>query len=108
MFVRKKEGQVMLAMSPDGIMYSTWKDDEGNEVRKISLVEYKCPVPSPIAYDRGYSEAEDDVELEKTARLFNRLPDSFDYFKNGFTNSGAVGVNANNQGCTKQTCCPNA
>lgn len=81
LFVCKKEGHAMLAMSPDGIMYSTWKDDQGNEVRKISLVEYKCPVPSPIAYDRGYSEAEDDVELEKTARLFGGLPDSFDYFK---------------------------
>ncbi len=81
LYVCKKEGLAMLAMSPDGIMFSTWKDDEGNEIKKTSLVEYKCPVPSPIAYDRGYTEAQDNAEMAYTTTLFDKLPDSFDYFK---------------------------
>jgi len=81
LFVCKAPGKAYLAMSPDGVLYSTWRNDEGDLVHKISLIEYKCPVPSPVAYDRGFSAAEDDIALQQTQGLFDRLDDSFEYFK---------------------------
>jgi len=81
LFVCKKAGLAMLAMSPDGVMYSTWKNDAGEEIKKTSLVEYKCPVPNPIAFEKGYTAEQDDVEMERTRKLFEQLPASFDYFK---------------------------
>mgnify|MGYP003694997515 CR=1 FL=1 len=81
LFVCKAKGRAFLAMSPDGVLHSTWRDDVGVRVDKTSLVEYKCPVPSPVAFDRGFTAAEDDIALANSKVLFDRLDDSFTSFK---------------------------
>ena len=45
LYVCKQEGYGYVGMSPDGVLYTTWRDDEtGAETERVELIEYKCPV----------------------------------------------------------------
>lgn len=43
LYVCKAPGHAMLGMSPDGVLHTTWEDPDGKTVKKVELIEYKCP-----------------------------------------------------------------
>ena len=43
LYVCKALGTPCSAPSPDGVLHTTWEDPDGKTVKKVELIEYKCP-----------------------------------------------------------------
>lgn len=65
LYICKEENYACCGMSPDGVLYTTWKTQDGKTLNFVELIEYKCPVPKydPDVYSQQQTAKMLGVEL---------------------------------------------